>query len=75
MEKKVQEKLHERQIKILDDAVKIFEKYDIDYFLLAGTLLGAVRHQGFIPWDDDIDIGMTRKDFKKFMKVYKQELG
>ena len=75
MEKKVQEKLHERQVKILDDAVKIFEKYDIDYFLAFGTLLGAVRHQGFIPWDDDIDIGMTRKDFKKFMKVYKQELG
>lgn len=48
---------------------RVCRENDIPYFLVGGTLLGAMRHDGFIPWDDDIDVGMRTKDFKKFLKV------
>ena len=62
-------KLQEAEYKILEDIDKLCRENEIQYFIADGTLLGAVRHGGFIPWDDDIDIGMLRKDYKKFIKI------
>lgn len=67
-------KLQEFEIEILNEIDRICLEEDIEYFLVGGTLLGAVRHGGFIPWDDDIDIGMTRKNYNKFIKVCKNKL-
>lgn len=60
------------QIEILIHVDSLCKKNNIKYFIDYGTLLGAVRHEGFIPWDDDIDISMPRKDYNKFIKLFKQ---
>lgn len=60
-------KLQQVDTEMLKYLVNIFDKHHINYFLIAGSLLGAVRHQGFIPWDDDLDIGLPRQDYEKFL--------
>lgn len=60
---------------MLKDVDMVCCKYNINYMLGGGTALGAVRHQGFIPWDDDLDINMPRQDYEKFIKIMDEELG
>ena len=62
------------QLELLSEIDRICKKWNILYFITYGTLLGAVRHGGFIPWDDDIDIIMFRKDYEKFFQVAKDEI-
>ncbi|MBC1228055.1 LicD family protein [Listeria booriae] len=68
------EQLKKIEVSILLDVAKVCEKHGLTYFLIGGTLLGAIRHGGFIPWDDDIDIAMPRNDFETFQKIAETEL-
>ena len=61
------------EIGILLDVANFCEKHSLTCFLAYGTLIGAVRHKGFIPWDDDVDLLMTREEFEKFRVVYPKE--
>jgi len=71
MEKQLR-KLQLTQLEILHVIDRVCREHDIPYSLYAGTLLGAVRHQGFIPWDDDLDICMSRANYNRFLEVWEQ---
>ena len=73
-DKELFQKLHDVEVELMDELVRICDKHNLTYFLYGGTLLGAVRHKGFIPWDDDIDLIMPRKDYDKFAELCKTEL-
>jgi lipopolysaccharide cholinephosphotransferase len=67
-------KAQNRMLEVLIEVDKICRRNDIPYWIDGGTLLGAVRNGGFIPWDDDLDIGVMRSDYKKLCKILKREL-
>ena len=56
------------QLKILKEFVRVCRKHGLRFYIMDGTCLGAIRHQGFIPWDDDIDVGMYAEDFDRFIR-------
>lgn len=63
-------KIQNLEFEILKDFIKFCEENRLNYYLYGGSLLGAIRHGGFIPWDDDIDVIMFRKDYEKFKKIF-----
>lgn len=65
-------KLQLAQCEVFKDFIAICEKHNIEYFLYSGCAIGVERHKGFIPWDDDIDIGMRRKDYDRFIEIAKE---
>lgn len=68
------QQLHNILLDMLIELDRICKKYDIHYFLDSGSALGAIRHGGFIPWDDDLDIGLVRSEYNRFLKVAAKEL-
>ncbi len=73
-EQKDLDKIH----KVLHDELKelqrICDKHNLNMFLIGGTAIGAIRHKGFIPWDDDIDVGLLREDYEKLLEILPEEL-
>lgn len=66
-------KLHQDILKIMDEVDRICKENNLRYYLMCGSCLGAVRHQGFIPWDDDLDIAMPRVDFDRFIELLQND--
>ena len=68
-------KLKSVEMEILKDFISLCQKYDLKYFATGGTAIGALRHHGFIPWDDDIDVCMLRQYYNVFMEKAPKDLG
>lgn len=68
-------KIQENLLPILDDIIECCNKNGINWQMSGGSALGAIRHKGYIPWDDDLDINMTRSDFDKFISAFEKEYG
>lgn len=74
MEQEILKKVRQVQLEIAMEIRRVCEENDISCFLAHGTFLGAVRHGGFIPWDDDMDMGMMRSDYEKFCRIAPEKL-
>ena len=75
IDEETRHRLQQTLLEMYVDIINVCKKYDIVPYLIGGSCLGAIRHKGFIPWDDDLDVGMTRKDFWIFKNVFEMELG
>lgn len=69
MKRLMQDAAKERTVNLLTEFADYCDTHNLRYYMIGGTLLGAVRHKGFIPWDDDIDVGMPRPDYRKFIEL------
>ena len=65
--------IQEEEVKMLSVLIDFLDEEKIDYYLMYGSLLGAIRHSGFIPWDDDIDVGILRDDYEKLLNLLKNK--
>ena len=74
IDNKTMKKLHTVELEILKEFDRICKKNKLCYFAVGGTLIGTMKYNGFIPWDDDVDIGMPREDYDKFIEIAKKEL-
>lgn len=74
MERTLLRKVQLTQLEIAKEIRRVCDENGVRYFLCCGTFLGAVRHQGFIPWDDDLDMGMLREDYEKFLLIAPKKL-
>ena len=72
---KTLEQLQKIEKAMFRDFIALCEKHDLQYFVIAGTAIGTMREHDMIPWDDDIDVGMLRRDYEKFLKIAPKELG
>ena len=75
MDEMILKKVQKTMLYMAKDIIEVCDRNNITYFLDGGTMLGAVRHKGFIPWDDDFDIGMQRDDYQRFIEIAQRELG
>lgn len=70
---KKRKEIWKTELELLAELIRVCDKYNLKYFLIGGSLIGAIRHKGFIPWDDDIDVGLLREDYNKLLKVADKE--